>query len=616
MTNFTVELPNGNDFWLQKDLTESQAAGVLVLVITSSISALSILILFAALAISAWNTRKVDNPNLFVRSHAVAYLVSLLLCDLLQAIGSIMNAEWYIDRAVTFLPFCEAQGAIKQIADLGTAIWSLVIALHTFWVLFLRIQTRKLVMIASLVAVWAGIATLVISGPAALPTKRDGPFFAISGYWCWISDQYTVSRITLDYMFMFISAALSFILYILIFMKLRGNIVVVGTRVRFRMRRGTDAVTGLAADDEIVAIAKTMLIYPVAYTIIIAPIAIVRFMEMGGHDVSFFATIFTDTIYLCSGRHFGSVRLCALADKSIGTVNVLLFFLTRRVLPRHSVITKKFTPDPSTASQFSFISEDVLRKSKPLDTESIVGLTTEKNDMFQCVDSPDSYPGQQQDDLDHSFNPSFPIPAYAEYSRYSAASLEHPTREMLSALDPQRTLPSYGSGVPRHEDHFQTTSAQEHRRDVDEDPSSSDHSEFSDREREADARSDYYDVVDDYSGPSRPPSSYNHSPPPSLPPLPPPPTSFHPLNLTRNHTPSPTNGRFSFTQERNSSLTPVSGSSPRMEYPASAASPMRYPQSPLTKEFVRSVSVPRVVGSSVGASNGSGSPRSSDLRGF
>ena len=50
------------------------------------------------------------------------------------------------------------------------------IALHTFWVLFLRLQVRTLVMVAALVAVWAGIATLVISGPAALPTKKDGPF--------------------------------------------------------------------------------------------------------------------------------------------------------------------------------------------------------------------------------------------------------------------------------------------------------------------------------------------------------------------------------------------------------------------------------------------------------
>ena len=34
-------------------------------------------------------------------------------------------------------------------------------------------------------------------------------------------------------------------------------------------------------------------LFQIAYTVIIAPIAIVRFMEMGGHDVPFVATIFT-----------------------------------------------------------------------------------------------------------------------------------------------------------------------------------------------------------------------------------------------------------------------------------------------------------------------------------
>ena len=59
---------------------------------------------------------------------------------------------------------------------------------------------------------------------------------------------------------MFISAALSFVIYTLIFLKLRGNITIVGARMRFRWRRKTDSVTGLAADDEVVNIAKTMLL--------------------------------------------------------------------------------------------------------------------------------------------------------------------------------------------------------------------------------------------------------------------------------------------------------------------------------------------------------------------
>ena len=70
-------------------------------------------------------------------------------------------------------------------------------------------------MIASLIALWAAIAWLGIAGPAALDTQKDGPFcefcsvsrgvtieislaipVAISGYWCWISDHYPISRIT------------------------------------------------------------------------------------------------------------------------------------------------------------------------------------------------------------------------------------------------------------------------------------------------------------------------------------------------------------------------------------------------------------------------------------
>jgi hypothetical protein len=58
---------------------------------------------------------------------------------------------------------------------------------------------------------------------------------------------------------MFASALLSFLLYTLVFLKLRGNIVVVGSHMRFRFHRNTDAITGLAAESQVVDIAKTML---------------------------------------------------------------------------------------------------------------------------------------------------------------------------------------------------------------------------------------------------------------------------------------------------------------------------------------------------------------------
>lgn len=472
-------------------MTGSQAAGLLVLVITSSVSALAVLTLLTVIAISAWNTRKVNNPNMFVRSHAAAYLISLLICDLLQAIGSIMNAQWYVQQAVSFQPFCTAQGVIKQISDVGTALWALTIALHTFWVLFLRLEVRRAVMISALVALWAAIGTLVISGPATLNIKEKGPFYAISGYWCWISDQYPISHITLDYMFMFLSAFLSFILYSLVYLKMRGNITIVGWKLRFRLHRGSGS-SGLAADTQTIAIAKQMLLYPVAYTILISPIAISRFIGFSGREVSFGVTIFSDTIYLLSGL-----------------VNVLLFFVTRRVLPRHSVIKKRFSGSEEPM-RFSFVddleqppSDSVSFTSGKTDEEhsvdTMIGSLDEKNDMFKRVDSPDADTDTSHYADDHS-SMAFPAPVHAEYSQYQE--------------------------YPQHQEHSQYQEYPEH--------------------------SQYPNYPDSYEVPHLP--------------------AVQPLNLTPKGLPaSPSSARFTFSQVRDSATRanfPASATGP-MQYPQS-----------------------------------------------
>jgi hypothetical protein len=64
---------------------------------------------------------------------------------------------------------------------------------------------------------------------------------------------------------LFLSASLSFILYTLVFFRLRGNIVVTGWHVRFRMLekdesgwRGRDH-----ANSHALGLAKQMILYPV-----------------------------------------------------------------------------------------------------------------------------------------------------------------------------------------------------------------------------------------------------------------------------------------------------------------------------------------------------------------
>jgi len=154
-----------------------------------------------------------------------------------------------------------------------------------------------------------------------LDSKTRGPFYGISGYWCWIADEYESERITMDYMIMFLSAILSFILYTLVFLRMRGNVVVNGLYIRFRFAKNEDWRGRLFAQNYALKIARQMLLYPIAYTVVILPIAVTRFCEWSGRSVPFAVTIFSDVVFLLSG-----------------IVNVALFCATRRILPALSVI--------------------------------------------------------------------------------------------------------------------------------------------------------------------------------------------------------------------------------------------------------------------------------------
>jgi len=328
--NYTFQLPSGDDFTYRVDYTSREVKGVRVLVVASCISMIASCGLLATIALSAFNTRKSTDKALFVRTHVAAYFISLLLCDNLQAIGSIMNEKWVQHLAVYVGEFCTIQGAIKQAADVGIALFALIIAVHTFFILFLRWQIRSYVLWLTLLSAWAAIGAIILSGPELLNTNVRGPFFGISGYWCWITPPYTAQHITLDYMFMFMSAGFSFILYSLVFLRLRGNIVISGWYIAFRRAnksknaswRGRDF-----ADNQMMNIARQMMLYPVAYTIVILPIAAARFSSFRTHDdVPFPVTIFCDTVYLLSG-----------------TVNVTLFLTTRRVLPPKSIMPGQFS---------------------------------------------------------------------------------------------------------------------------------------------------------------------------------------------------------------------------------------------------------------------------------
>jgi len=320
----SVLLPSGQQLFTRVAYTSKEQAGVTFLVFVSILSLIAVIGLLGIISLSAFRTRWYRREEyLFVRTPVAAYFVSLLCCEFIQAIGSLYNGRWIRLGAVQLDQSCTTQGIFKQAADVGTAMWSLAIALHTFSVLALQVEpTSKLTLFGTLIAGWSGICAIVICGPAVVNTAQRGPFFGILGSWCSISNGYLTSQITLDYLFMFIATFFCFVIHLLVYLRLRGYITLRGWGMSFNRHAQQRSTSHL--NDKAISMAKQMSLYTMAYSVMIFPIAIIRIAASNGQIVSFAGTVFCETVILLSG-----------------CVNVVLFCITRQILPPESIILMK-----------------------------------------------------------------------------------------------------------------------------------------------------------------------------------------------------------------------------------------------------------------------------------
>lgn len=310
------------------EYTSKESVGVSLLVVTSCLSLTAVLGLFVLLAAAAWSNRTSKSKIHFFRSNVASYFICLLVADLIQAIASIMNARWVQLGGVHEGQFCTTQAVLKQISDVGAAIWSLVVSVQTFCLLFYQLQSPRWVGYTVLGFANSLVIIFTFLGPVVYKNKPGGDFYGISGYWCWVTAEYDMARMTLDYMVLFLSSTLSFILYTLVFFRLRGNIVVTGWHVRFRMlEKDESGWRGRQhADTQALSIAKQMILHPIAYTVLFLPIAILRLCEWTGHSVSLPVMMLCDSIFLLAG-----------------VVDVVLFCTIRRVIPVKQVTKALFT---------------------------------------------------------------------------------------------------------------------------------------------------------------------------------------------------------------------------------------------------------------------------------
>ncbi|KIJ39907.1 hypothetical protein M422DRAFT_68711 [Sphaerobolus stellatus SS14] len=221
----------------------NQRAGLTLIATAGMTSAVST---FCLLLYITWYTVLVRNKSLplarglraFIKSALGCYLISLLICDFLQGTAFMMNYYWARHGCMHAGALCTAQGAMSEVGDLGAAIWSIAISFHTFWLLFMARRPHRMAGPIALSLGWIILIVLPILGPHVIGRPKKGPFYDLSGAWCWIGTGYSTERLLYLYVWVFLALGTSVVIYTLIYLRF-ANFIVVGEsgRLTFNFRQ-------------------------------------------------------------------------------------------------------------------------------------------------------------------------------------------------------------------------------------------------------------------------------------------------------------------------------------------------------------------------------------------
>ncbi|KAI9442147.1 hypothetical protein H4582DRAFT_1926706 [Lactarius indigo] len=235
---------------------------------------------------------------------SIGLALSLFAYDILQALGGILDVRWAHNGIVTMGPYCTAQGIIQQSGELGVALITLVLTVHTFVVALWNVGARArrfafgIVALASLfVALWVGIGNGIHKN-----------FETPTPYWCWIGPEYGAERLAGEYIWLWIALFVSVIMYIPLYFWTKGRLSVDSEKwYKFRLKESDDGYTRRRS-------ALGMLSYPLAYSIVVLPVSITRWLVFSNKNKK-----------VPSAAAFFAVSMFNLS----GAINVLLFLIVR-----------------------------------------------------------------------------------------------------------------------------------------------------------------------------------------------------------------------------------------------------------------------------------------------
>ncbi|KAK4159191.1 hypothetical protein QBC43DRAFT_132027 [Cladorrhinum sp. PSN259] len=205
-------------------------------------------------------------PNQFL-----VLIYNLLLADIHQAGAFLLNAVWVARDGIRVrTPTCWIQGWLVSTGDLSSSCFITAIAVHTYLAVVRNYTPPQRAVYGAVVGLWFFNYFMALLGIGISQNgKEGGGFYVRAAAWCWINIEYETYRLTLHYLWIFISLAITSILYGLIF---------------FHLRKHSQPSTS-ATPEHTCGHHRAFLLYPVIYVVCTAPLAFGRIATMVGADV-------------------------------------------------------------------------------------------------------------------------------------------------------------------------------------------------------------------------------------------------------------------------------------------------------------------------------------------
>ncbi|KAK3674294.1 hypothetical protein LTR78_005763 [Recurvomyces mirabilis] len=259
----------------------------------------------------------------------VVLVLNLLLADLQQSSGFLISFHWYrVDEIMAPSSACFAQGWLIHSGDVGSGLFVLAVAVHTFYTAVYGRRISNKMFASGIVGLWTFAYFLTAVGVGMHGDK----YFVKAGAWCWVSSAYEADRLAFHYIWIFVIEFGTILIYLVTFYQLRRK-----TRQLFAGPLGDNTTRNTATIEAVNRITKLMTLYPCVYVLLTLPLSAGRMWSMAHH-----------------GQAYSNVFACLAGSliTSCGWVDSLLYTLTRKrllkdTMPGHSSSGRRTGPSGS-----------------------------------------------------------------------------------------------------------------------------------------------------------------------------------------------------------------------------------------------------------------------------